>query len=165
VSQPATSSYHHDRAEPVLWSGYPSWRQFVWLYLMSALVAARALLFRRFDVPGWEAWLVGAGLLLVIAVILRRWACYEMTSDGLLIRNGYTGRVIAECAFSQVAGVDVRQGPVAAFLGIGTLVIRGSGNRLFRFRGLAHPHLLKQRIDQARRSSGTAQAAAVLRTG
>ncbi len=160
MNEAAGSSFDHDPAEPVVWSGYPSWRHFSWLYLMSAAVAARGVLFRRFDVPGWEAWLLGAGLLLVTAAILRRWAHYEMTPGRLLIRNGYTGRVIAQCPFSQVADVDVRQGPIATLLGIGTLVIRGRGDKVVRFRGLAHPDLIKQRIESAKRSSGAAPAAA-----
>jgi membrane protein YdbS with pleckstrin-like domain len=127
---------------------------------MSAAVAARALVFRRFDVQGWEAWLLGAGLLLVIAAILRQWARYEITADRLLVRNGYTGRVIADCSLSEVVSVDVRQGPIAAFLGIGTVVVMGQGDRVVRFRGLRDPDLLKQRIERARRSSGTTAAAA-----
>lgn len=159
MNEPAGSSYDHDPAEPVVWSSYPSWRHFSWLYLMSAAVAARGVLFRRFDMPGWEAWLLGAGLLLVTAAILRRWARYEMTPDRLLVRNGYTGRVIAQCPFSQVVNVDVRKGPIAALLGIGTLVIMGRRDRIVRFRGLAYPDFIKQRIESARRSSGEAPAA------
>lgn len=160
LSEPTGNSYLSDRAEPVLWSSYPSWRQFTWLYLMSAAVSLRAALFRRFEVPGWEAWLFGAALLLVIAAVLRQWARYEMTPDRLFVRNGYTGRVIAECAVSEVVRVDVRQGPIAAFLGIGTVVITGQGDRVVRFRGLREPDLLTQRIERVRRFSGRTELAA-----
>ena len=160
MSEPTGNPYIRDRPEPVVWSSYASWRQFTWLYLMSGAVASRAALFRRFEVPGWEAWLLGAGLLLVIAAILRHWARYELTPDRLLVRNGYTGRVIAQCAVSGVVSVEVRQGPLAAVLSIGTVVITGQGDRVVRFRGLRDPDLLKQRIERARRFSGRTEAAA-----
>jgi membrane protein YdbS with pleckstrin-like domain len=132
--------------EAVLWSSYPSWRQFSWLYLISALVAWRALLFRRFDLPGWEAWLVGALALLIFAALLRRWARYEMTPTRLIVRNGFTGREIVQCPLSRIERVELRQGPVANLLGIGTLVIRSGGEPAIRFRGLRDPEAVKQRI-------------------
>lgn len=161
--KPSRSADNRDRAdEPVLWSGFPSWRQFSWLYLMSAAVGARAVLFRRFELPGWEAWLAGALLLLATAAVLRRWARYEMTTDRLIVRNGYTGRIIAHCSLGEVAGVELRQGPIAALLGIGTVVIKGSGDTRLRFRGLAEPDVIRQRIERASRSGHTMPAAAGL---
>jgi membrane protein YdbS with pleckstrin-like domain len=145
--------------EPLVWSGYPSWRQFTWLYLISALVVWRAVLFRRFDLPGWEGWLVGALALLVTAALLRRWAHYEMTPTRVVVRNGYTGRIISQCPLNQAARVELRQGPVAALLGLGTLVIKSGEETIVRFRGIHDPERLKQRIERAVAGSATGASA------
>ena len=136
-------------SEPILWSSHPSWRQFSWLYLMSALVAWRALLFRRFELPGWEAWLLGALALLAAAALLRRWARYELTSSRVIVRNGYTGRVIAERPLAYVERVDVRQGPIARWSGLGTVALVSGGETVIRFRGLRDPDEVKERIERA----------------
>jgi membrane protein YdbS with pleckstrin-like domain len=138
----------------ILWEGSPSWRHFSWLYLMSALVAWRAWLFKRFEVPGWEAWLIGALALLATAVVLRRWARYEMTDRTLTVRNGYTGRVIAERVLTARDRVDVWQGPVARLLGIGTVAVSADGQTVLRFRGLDDPEEVKQRIQRLITTAG-----------
>ncbi len=138
----------------LVWQGYPSWRQFSWLYLMSALVAWRAWLFKRFELPGWEAWLVGALALLATAVVLRRWARYEITDRKLIVRNGYTGRLIAERMLTSRDRVDVWQGPIARLLGIGTVVVSADGKTSVRFRGLADAEDVKQRIQRLIASAG-----------
>lgn len=135
--------------EPVLWSSYPSWRQFSWLYLMAALVACRALLFWRFGFPGWGAWLAGAVVLLGTAALMRRWARYELTGKRLVVRNGYTGREIGAVVLAYVDDVLLQQGPIASLLGIGAVVITSGGKQILRFRGLSDPELVRQRIQWA----------------
>ena len=136
-------------SEVVLWSSYPSWRQFSWLYLMAALIALRALLFWRFGFPGWSAWMAGALVLLGTAALLRRWARYELTRRRLVVRNGYTGRGIAAVALADVDDVLLRQGPIASLLGIGTVVVTSGGKHVLRFRGLSDPETVRQQIQQA----------------
>lgn len=136
--------------ERIVWESYPSWRQFSWLYLISLLVAWRAVLFRRFDLPGWEAWLGGALALLVCAAILRRWAHYELTPARVIVRNGYTGREIGAIGLERIREVEIRRGPIAKLLGIGTLVIKSDGERALRLRGVADPDVVKTRIDAIR---------------
>jgi len=133
--------------DPVVWSRYPSWRQFGWLCLMSALMGWRAWLFQRSELPGWEAWSAGALGLLVLAVALRRWARYEATPNRLIVRNGYTGRVIAQRTLTRGDRTEIRQGPVARLLGIGTLLVKSAGETRLRLRGLAHPEEAKQRLE------------------
>lgn len=140
--------------ERILWRAYPSWRQFSWLYLMSGLVAWRAWLFKRVDLPGWEAWLIGALALVATAVVLRHWARYEITDRKLIVRNGYTGRPIAERAVMSGDRVEVWQGPVARVMGIGTITVSADGRRVLRFRGLAEPEEVQQRIQRVIASVG-----------
>ncbi len=132
----------------ILWETFPSWTHFSWLYLLSAISALRGALFYRFAVDGWEVWLMGAGGLLACAALLRRWAHYELTTDQITVRNGYTGREIQSIPLKEVKNVAVRQGMVADFFGIGTVVIHVlTGDRQFSLRGVRDPEEVKIRIE------------------
>ena len=133
----------------VVWTGYPSWRQFSWLYLMAGLVACRAWLFWRFGFSGWIGWTVGAVVLLGIAAIIRHWAHYEIVSARLVVRNGYTGREIGMVELTEVDRVEIRQGPIASLLGIGTVVALSNGQPALRFRGVSDPEGVMRRIEVA----------------
>jgi membrane protein YdbS with pleckstrin-like domain len=131
----------------MLWEAYPAWAQFSWLYLLSALTALRGSLLFRFGVDGCQMWIVGAGLLIACAAILRRWAHYELTGDELTVRNGYTGREIQSIPLHDVSDITVQQGIVAEFLGIGALVIHSrTTDRLLFLRGVVDPETMKDRI-------------------
>lgn len=150
-----------DKQEPersVVWEAFPSWAKFSWLYLISALSALRATMFHGFGVGGWEMWMIGAVILLACAAVLRHWAHYELTRDEILVRNGYTGRVIQSILLSNIREVTIRQGFVAQFLGIGTLVIRSqTPERMLSLRGVSDPEEVKIRIEAlVRKSHGTA---------
>jgi membrane protein YdbS with pleckstrin-like domain len=133
--------------QQLVWKAFPSWAQFSWLYLLSAVSALRGALFFKFGVGGWEMWMLGAGVLLACAAILRHWACYELTKDQVTVRNHYTGRDIQSIPLSDVGDVDVRQGVVADFLGIGTVVVHArSSERLLSLRGVCDPEEVKIRI-------------------
>lgn len=130
------------------WSAYPSWRQFTWLYFLSLLSGFRGWLFLRFGVSGGDVWIAGAAILLVLAAILRYWAQYRLTSQRVLVRNGYTGREIQAMAISEIREVTIVQGPLAQCLDIGTLVLHSmNGGRLLSLRGISDPEVLKTRIE------------------
>lgn len=147
-----------ERDHRMLWEAYPAWAQFSWLYLLSALSVLRGALLFRFGVDGWQMWIVGAGLLIACAVILRRWAHYELTRDALTVRNGYTGREIQSIPLHDVSDTTVQQGIVAEFFGIGTLVVRSrTTDRLLFLRGVVDPETMRLRIQaSAWRSHRTA---------
>jgi membrane protein YdbS with pleckstrin-like domain len=135
------------KEEQVVWDAFPSWAQFIWLYLLGAVCALRGAMFFRFGLEGWEMWLIGTGILLLCAVILRRWAHYELYRDRVIVRNGYTGREIHVVPLSDVRAVTAHQGIVAGFFGIGTLTISSaSTDRLVSLRGVRDPEDVKMRI-------------------
>ena len=130
------------------WSAYPSWRQFMWLYLLSLLSGLRGWLFLWFGFIGGEAWVAGAAILLACAAILRHWAQYSLTSQRVIVRNGYTGREIQAMAISEIREVTIAQGPLAQFMGIGTLLLESmSGDRFLSLRGISNPEVIKIRIE------------------
>jgi len=133
--------------ERILWEGYPSWGQFSWLYFFSLWTGLRGLIFVRAELPGWEIWVAGAGMLLGLVVVLRYWAKYILTSKRVLLRNGYSGKDMASVDFGMIKAVEVMQGPVARILGIGTLVVRfQDSNRSVRFRGIKDPEVLESKL-------------------
>ncbi|MBH0198905.1 MAG: PH domain-containing protein [Nitrospira sp.] len=104
-------------------------------------------------------WIVGAGLLVACAAILRRWAHYELTRDDLTVRNGYTGCEIQSIPLHDVGDITVQQGIVAEFFGIGTLVIRSrTTDRLLFLRGVVDPETMKLRIRASAWRSHRAEA-------
>ena len=134
-------------AERILWEAYPSWGQFVWLYFLSLWTASRGVIFLYAGVPGWMVWMVGAGLLLAVAVGLRYWAKYFITTRQVMIRNGYSANIIRCASHDMIHAVEIMQGPLAKFLGIGTVVIRSHDlNRTLRFRGVKNPEIIESKV-------------------
>jgi membrane protein YdbS with pleckstrin-like domain len=141
----------------IVWESFPSWAQFSWLYLLSAVSALRGAMFFRFGVEGWEMWMAGSGMLLLCAVLVRRWAHYELTAERIIVRNGYTGREIQSIPLTDIREVTVHQGIVAGFFSIGTLTISSaSRDRVISLRGISDPEEVKIRIQvSARRYAQT----------
>ncbi len=134
-------------SERILWEAYPSWGQFSWLYFLSLWTASRGMIFLYAELPGWEIWVVGAGLLLGVAVGLRYWAKYLITSRQVIIRNGYSGKTIRCASHDMIHVLEVMQGPLAKFLRIGTVVIRShDSNRTLRLRGIRDPEIVETKL-------------------
>lgn len=133
--------------ERILWEGYPSWGQFSWLYFLSLWTGLRGLILGRAGFSGWEMWVVGAGMLLALVVVLRYWAKYFLTSKRVLLRNGYSGKDIASVDLGMIKAIEVMQGPVARIFEIGTVVVRcQDSDRSLRFRGIKDPEVLESKL-------------------
>jgi membrane protein YdbS with pleckstrin-like domain len=136
-----------NNSERILWEDYPAWEQFSWLYFFSLWTALRGFLFIQAGIPGWGLWMTGAVILLTLAVLLRFWAKYLLTSKRALIRNGYSGKDMASVDFGMVKAIEVTQGPVARLLGIGTVVVRcQDSDRTIRFRGIKAPEIVETKL-------------------
>lgn len=137
--------------EKIRWRAYPAWAHFSWLYFFSLMTALRGLLLLRLGLSGSEIWLGGALALLACVVAIRRWGEYFFTSDRVIIRNGYTGRVIQSLDIKDISEILIKQGPIGKFFDVGTLLIRSSnGEQLLTFRGIHAPAVIKSRIDALR---------------
>ncbi|MCA9457189.1 MAG: PH domain-containing protein [Nitrospira sp.] len=133
--------------ERILWEGYPSWGQFTWLYFFSLWTGLRGFFLLRIGFSGWEIWVVGAGILLGLVVVLRYWAKYLLTSKRVILRNGYSGKDMASVEFGMFKSVEVMQGPIARILGIGTLVVHcADSGRSVRFRGIKDPEVIETKL-------------------
>lgn len=142
---------HQQIGERVRWHSYPSWAHFAWLYCVSLMAGARGLFALRSGTGGWAIWLGGAASLLVCVVMLRQWARYSFTSNRVIVSNGYTGRDIQALPIDDLSEVTVVQGPVAQFLGIGTVVLRSvDRDRMIYLRGVREPEVIKSRLEALR---------------
>ncbi len=137
--------------ETILWQAYAAWNQFAWLYLVSLITALRGAILKLFDVPGWEMWFIGAVALVVCAVVLRYWVRYAITSHRVVITNVFTGNEIQSMDLQDIGEIDVQQGLIAWFLGIGTLVLRSArGDQVMRLRGLHDPEAVQKHLQAFR---------------
>lgn len=138
--------------EPVLWQSYASWNQFAWLYLVSLVSALRGALIWQATLPGWEAWMIGAAALLLVAVILRYWVRYMATSQRVFMKNTVTGREIQTMAIEDLGEVTIKQGALAWLLGIGTILFTSTrDDSVLQFRGVDDPEAALQQIQAVRR--------------
>jgi len=86
-------------------------------------------------------------MLLALTAILRRWAFYMVTPTRLVIKNGYTGHEIESVKLEMIQTVELQQGPLARFWGIGTLVIGSSDKkREIQVRGVKDPEVIQVKI-------------------
>ena len=142
---------HQEIDETVRWRAYPSWAHFIWLYCVSLMAGVRGLVALRSGTGGWAVWLGGATALLVCAAVLRRWARYSFTSNRVIVSNGYTGREIQALPLDDLSEIEVLQGPIAHFFGIGTVVLQPRGaDRVLALRGIRDPDVIKTRLEALR---------------
>jgi hypothetical protein len=138
--------------DPVLWQTYVSWNQFAWLYLVSLFTALRGALLWQAAIPGGETWMIGAGALVFVALVLRYWVRYVATSQRVLIKNTFTGREIQAMAIENISEATIKQGLIAWLLGIGTIVFKSNrGDEVMQFRGVRDPEATLRQIQAVRR--------------
>lgn len=136
-------------AERIIWQGYPSWWQFMWLHFFSLLTAFRGVLLFHNHVAGWKMWVGGSALLLGVTALLRRWVLYRLTPTELIVRNGYTGSDIDRVKLEKIQSLTCEAGPLFRFWGIGTVVVgvdEGGERRIIRLRGLNNPEVVEAKI-------------------
>ena len=138
--------------EPVLWQTYVSWNQFAWLYLVSLFTVLRGALLWQAAIPGGGMWVLGAVVLVIVALVLRYWVRYVATAQRVLIKNAFTGHEIQTMAIEDISEVTIKQGLIAWLLGIGTIVFKSTrSDEVMQFRGVRDPESTLQHIQTVRR--------------
>lgn len=149
--------------ERILFSGHPSWRSILDLYLKGwiATVALAVIVAGATDVaaghvePGWVALAVAISLAAVLLAGLawRRRTRYTITSQRLTIRTGLIARATQETRLERIQNVNSRQSMLERLLGVGTLDFDTAGGAefSFAFRGLAAPEQVMRTVDAALR--------------
>ncbi len=143
-------------SENVLFSGHPSWRSTLALYLKGLLIALVIGAIVWFAVGETEGGLVFAALLAIAVVVgfVKRMAThYVVTNERLHIRRGLLSKRVQETRLDRVQNVNTDQSFLERLLRVGTVDFdtAGTDDSDFTFRGVADPADVVARVDRAQR--------------
>jgi uncharacterized membrane protein YdbT with pleckstrin-like domain len=147
--------------EQVLFSGHPSWRSILDLYVkgwIGTLVAA-VLVAAITDIAaghvelGWVVLVVAVSLAAVFlaGLVKRKRTLYTITSQRLTIRTGLLARAVQETRLERIQNVNSRQTVLERILGVGTVDFdtAAGAEYSFAFHGLAAPDEVVRTVDGA----------------
>jgi len=150
--------------EQILFSGHPSWRSILDLYVKGwiATVVAAVLVAAVTDVAsghvelGWVVLVVALALAAVFlaGLVRRKRTLYTITSQRLTIRTGLFARAVQETRLERIQNVNSRQSVLERLLGVGTVDFdtAAGAEYNFAFRGLADPDHMVRLVDGALRA-------------
>jgi uncharacterized membrane protein YdbT with pleckstrin-like domain len=153
--------------EQILFSGHPSWRSIIDLYLKGwmATVVAAVLVAAITDIAaghvelGWVALVVAVALavVLLLGLVERKRTLYTITSQRLTIRTGLLARAVQETRLERIQNVNSRQSMLERILGVGTVDFdtAAGAEYNFAFRGLAAPDQIVRTVDGALREAAS----------
>lgn len=132
----------------VIWAGRPAWSEFVFLWFFAGLAAIRALVAGGLGDPASAAIYAGGALLFIaLAVFLRQGIHYCITREGIYTTFGILQPVGREIPLREVSLVEIEQGPLDRFFGIGTVILSlKSQERRERIKGVADPEVVYNKI-------------------
>lgn len=152
------------QGEHVLFEGHPSWRSTLTFYLKGLLVVAFAAAVAAAVTAAGDEFsggvtslvaLVALGLMVVAGYLKRMSTTYTITSRRLHIKRGIIARRTQEARLERVQNVNTDQGALERILKVGTVDFdtAGGGDQdfEFKFRGVANPSEVVQKVDQAQR--------------
>ena len=150
--------------EQILFTGHPSWRSILDLYVKGwvGTVAAAVLVAAITEIAaghvelGWFVLVVGAALAMVLlaGLVKRKRTLYTITSQRLTIRTGLLARAVQETRLDRIQNVNSRQSMLERILGVGTVDFdtAAGAEYNFSFRGLAAPDQVVRTVDGALRA-------------
>ena len=136
--------------ERIIWEGYPSWLEHVFLFLFMGAAGVRMLLALR--TGQWTvAWLylAATGVFFTIAAAFHYSAYYQITSLRIRILNGISKRRGQEIPIDQVRTLAVRSEPLNRWFDIGSLVVtwnEGAGDSTV-LKGLPDPDRIMRHLE------------------
>jgi uncharacterized membrane protein YdbT with pleckstrin-like domain len=147
--------------EQVLFSGHPSWRSILDLYvkgwlgtLVIAVVVAGVTEVAAGHIElGWVVLTVAVCLAVVLlaGLVSRKRTLYTITTQRLTIRTGLFARAVQETRLERIQNVYSRQSMLERVLGVGTVDFdtAAGAEYNFSFRGLADPAQVVRTVDRA----------------
>jgi uncharacterized membrane protein YdbT with pleckstrin-like domain len=147
------------REEQILFSGHPSWRSILDLYVkgwVGTVAAAVSDIAAGHVELGWVVLVVAASLAAVFlaGLVKRKRTLYTITSQRLTIRTGLFARAVQETRLDRIQNVNSRQSMLERILGVGTVDFdtAAGAEYNFAFRGLAAPEDVVRTVDGALRN-------------
>jgi len=146
--------------EHILFSGHPSWRSTLALYIKGVVltvVVGAIVWFAVGHGAGIGAAIAVFALVLLVGFIERLSTLYMVTDERLHIRRGILSRRTQETRIERVQNVNTDQSILQRILQIGIVDFdtAGTEDSDFTFRGVANPGDVVQAVDQARRDAVT----------
>ena len=156
--------------ERVIFEGHPSWRAILDFYLKgiaaTALIAFLAAVIT--NVAGDETnsamvaliAVIGVGVTILVGFVKRIATRYTITNRRLNIKRGIVSRTIQETRLERVQNVNFTQSAIQRMLQIGDVDFdtAAGDDYNFVFSGVAEPEEVVEKVDQATRSLGHAEA-------
>ena len=144
--------------EQVVFSGRPSWRSVLEIYIgglvLAGLVGAIAALI---DVVALG---VGVGVavyvvVLIVGFVRRVGTRYVISNQRLYIRRGLLAKREQQTRIDRVQNVNTKQSLFERILRVGTVDFdtAGTGDADFRFDGIANPGAVVRAVDEAQREA------------
>ena len=142
--------------ERELFSGHPSWRSTLGLYIKGVLAVAVLTVIAALVSSTNTAVVVGIvlfALVLVVGFLKRMATTYTITNHRLHIRRGIIARNTQEARLERVQNVNTSQSVLERILQVGTVDFdtAGTTDSDFSFRGVSQPEHVVQAVDQAQR--------------
>jgi uncharacterized membrane protein YdbT with pleckstrin-like domain len=142
--------------EHELFSGHPSWRSTLGLYIKGLLVVAVAVVIAALASSTGTAVAIGVAvfaIVLVVGFVKRLATTYKITNQRLHIRRGIIARRVQEARLERVQNVNTTQGVLERILQVGTVDFdtAGTTDSDFAFRGVSQPEHVVHAVDRAQR--------------
>jgi uncharacterized membrane protein YdbT with pleckstrin-like domain len=140
--------------ERVIYRGHPSWRAIIGFYLkgiLAGLVIGVIVKLVDTTAHGVIAFVVIAGITILVGFIKRVATVYTITDRRLNIKVGIVARKVQETRLQRVQNVNYNQGVYERIMQIGDVefTTAGTDESNFVFAGVAQPEQVVQNVEQA----------------
>jgi Bacterial PH domain len=140
-----------EEAEQLVFRGHPSWLSFFKGLLLALLLLVAAIGSIQFGGFYWLSLGVACSSLTFTCVIIaRQHRDYRVSKERVEVVWGIIGRSSKEVRIKDIRSIDVIEGGVLGFLGIGTVDFSSSGTDgvEVQFRHVRRPHRIKELVRQ-----------------
>ncbi len=132
---------------PVVWTGQPAWSTYVFLWCFVAILGIRGVIFL------WLGYWIsifyhaaGMGMLVALAIFLRRTTRYRVTRQAVHRAQGILGKTEQTFPLGDIASVDQLQGPLDRLFCSGNVVLYLKKGTREQLAGVKDPEVVCRKI-------------------
>ena len=138
----------------MLWSGSPSWKAFLPIYILMGMVAAGGAVAVVSPAAPDGAWMVGfaliavSGLIILAIELYRAFTEFHITDQVVYFKTGVIARQITEVRVGHLREITLVQGPIERLLDVGKLgfsTAASSGVEIV-WRGIDQPQAVRNLV-------------------
>ena len=146
-----------EQTETIMYRGHPSWFSFAKGMLLALLLLLAAVGSIQFGGLKWLALGTAfSSLTFCCVIIARQHRDYLVTDERVEVEWGLIGRSSKEVRVQDIRSIDVIEGGVLGFLGIGTVDFSSAGTDgvEVQFKNVRRPHRIKELVRQMQKRAG-----------